>query len=175
MHKRAILLRAVNVGGTAKLPMAELRDIAAELGASHIGTYIASGNLVAVVPGEPGRFDRLLEREIEQRYGFFREAISRSHSDLREALDAYPFEVVEKRFSYVVFLSVEPTAQAVESARELPTGADVWQVRGRDLYVQYANGAGKEQVSLVALLRRLGVAGTGRNLATVSKLRDLTQ
>ncbi len=40
------LLRAVNVGGTSKLPMAELRAIAEELGFINPRTYIASGNLV---------------------------------------------------------------------------------------------------------------------------------
>ncbi|MEO6604401.1 MAG: DUF1697 domain-containing protein, partial [Aeromicrobium sp.] len=50
MATRIILLRAVNVGG-AQLPMARLREIAEELGASDASTYIASGNLIADVPG----------------------------------------------------------------------------------------------------------------------------
>ena len=40
---RIILFRAVNVGGTAKLPMAELRELAAELGATDVQTHIQSG------------------------------------------------------------------------------------------------------------------------------------
>ena len=40
------LLRAVNVGGTSKLPMAELKQIAEELGFGCPRTYIASGNLL---------------------------------------------------------------------------------------------------------------------------------
>ena len=36
------LFRAVNVGGIAKLPMADLRALAAELGATDVRTYIAS-------------------------------------------------------------------------------------------------------------------------------------
>lgn len=45
MSRRVHLLRAVNVGG-AKLPMAELREVASALGATNAGTYIASGNLL---------------------------------------------------------------------------------------------------------------------------------
>jgi uncharacterized protein (DUF1697 family) len=40
------LLRAVNVGGTGKFPMANLKALFAELGYRRIETYIASGNVV---------------------------------------------------------------------------------------------------------------------------------
>ena len=40
------LLRAVNVGGTGKLPMSELKTMCEELGFSAVRTYIASGNVV---------------------------------------------------------------------------------------------------------------------------------
>jgi uncharacterized protein (DUF1697 family) len=40
------LLRAVNVGGTGKLPMSELKDICEKLGFESVRTYIASGNVV---------------------------------------------------------------------------------------------------------------------------------
>ena len=52
MSGRIHLLRAVNVGG-AKLPMAELREVAASLGATDVRTYIASGNLICDPPGDP--------------------------------------------------------------------------------------------------------------------------
>ena len=40
------LLRAVNVGGTGKLPMSELKAMCEELGFADVRTYIASGNVV---------------------------------------------------------------------------------------------------------------------------------
>ena len=40
------LLRAVNVGGTGKLPMSDLKAICEELGFGTVRTYIASGNVV---------------------------------------------------------------------------------------------------------------------------------
>ena len=70
-------LRAVNVGG-ATLPMARLKAIATDLGATDVSTYIASGNLLCTPPGKPADFDRALEQAIEAEFGFFREAISRT-------------------------------------------------------------------------------------------------
>jgi hypothetical protein len=40
------LLRAVNVGGTGKLPMADLKAICSDAGFIQVQTYIASGNVV---------------------------------------------------------------------------------------------------------------------------------
>ena len=40
------LLRAVNVGGTGKLPMTDLQAMCRDAGFTKIRTYIASGNVV---------------------------------------------------------------------------------------------------------------------------------
>jgi Protein of unknown function (DUF1697) len=46
MTKYIALLRAVNVGGTGKLPMSELKAICRGAGFARVETYIASGNVV---------------------------------------------------------------------------------------------------------------------------------
>ncbi len=168
-ERRVILLRAVNVGG-AKLPMADLKAIAEDLGATGTSTYIASGNLIATIHGDPAKFDRALEKAIESRFGYFREAISRTPKQLADALAAHPFEVIEARFSYVSFLLGRPTASAIEKAKSVPAGDDVWEVVGDDLHLRYANGAGQEQLRTAALMKALGVPGTARNLNTVKAL-----
>ena len=68
MATRVLLLRAVNVGG-ATLPMADLRALLTGLGASRVRTYIASGNAVLEVPGDPAAFDREVEDAIERASG----------------------------------------------------------------------------------------------------------
>src|SRR5271154_6245386 len=42
------LLRAINVGGTGKLPMRELKQACEAAGLKQVSTYIASGNIVFV-------------------------------------------------------------------------------------------------------------------------------
>ncbi len=169
MAARIHLIRAVNVGG-ATLPMAELREIAAGLGATDVSTYIASGNLLCAPPGELAEFDRALERALQERYGWFREVISRTPGQLRAALDAHPFEVLEPRFSYVTFLLREPTAEAIARAEAFETGEDRWAVIGREMHIRYAGGAGRPQMKDASIARALGVPGTARNLNTVAKL-----
>lgn len=49
-HRTALFLRAVNVGGTGKLPMADLRVALAGAGCTDVATYIQSGNAVMTLP-----------------------------------------------------------------------------------------------------------------------------
>jgi uncharacterized protein (DUF1697 family) len=172
MPTRIVLLRAVNVG-PAQLPMADLRAIAADLGATDVRTYIASGNLIADVPGDPDVFDRALEQAVDQRFGFVRDVVSRTPAQVQAALDAHPFEVVEPKYSYVSFLTGEPTAAAIEKARTHETHDDRWEVIGTEMHIRYAEGAGRPQMKTETINRALGVAGTARNLRTVAKLIEL--
>lgn len=172
MAQRVVFIRAVNVGG-AKLPMAELRELAEDLGATDVSTYIASGNLLCTPKGAAAKFDRALEKAIEGKYGYSREVISRTPTQLRAALDAHPFDVVEDRFSYVYFLTGKPTAKAVKAFEDTAFADAEVKVIGEDLHVRYRDGAGRSDLDAKAIAKALGVQGTGRNLKTVGKLIDL--
>lgn len=166
-----MLLRAVNVGG-ATLPMAELRSIAQELGATNVSTYIASGNLL--VDTDDPAFDTRLEQTIEQRFGFFREAISRSPGQLQAALDAHPFAVeTDAKFHHVYFLLAEPTPDQIDAllSRGLPESLAVI---GRDLHIAYPDGVAGSKLTPALIAKTLGSPGTGRNLHTIAKLIELT-
>lgn len=174
--KRIIWLRAVNVGG-AKLPMAELRELVTDLGATGVQTYIQSGNVVCVPPGDPIDFDRAVEHAIKERYGFFRESISRTPTEVRGALDAYPFDAndvagMPKR-AYISFLLRAPNADAIAKAQTFATGPDAWQIIGRELHIFHADGAGKPAMKIASILRAIEVPATARNLATIRAVIDL--
>lgn len=173
MATRIVLIRAVNVGG-AKLPMAELRELATDLGATEVSTYIASGNLLCSPPPGPATFDRALEAAISERYGFFREVISRSPQELAAALAAHPFDVVEAKYSYVYCLTGKPTPSAVAEFEKRTFSDDRFQVIGDNLHIRYGAGAGVSKLTAPVIAKGLGVQGTGRNLRTVQKLIELT-
>lgn len=172
MSTRIILVRAVNVGG-ATLPMAQFRAMLTELGATEVRTYIASGNAVVDLEGDPVAFDRAVEAAIHDRFGFSREVLSRTPAQLRESLAAHPFEVVDAARSYIAFLSATPESNTVDAAADLPTGPDRWALSGRELHLCFADGMGRATLNLDRLLKTLGVAGTARNLRTVQALIDL--
>ena len=172
MSSHVVLLRAVNVGG-AKLPMAELRELAADLGARDVSTFIASGNLLCTPPKDVTGFAAKLEQAIEKKYGFFRECIVRTAVQLKSARKNYPFEVDDPKNGHIVFLLDKPTKAAVEKARELETGKDRWEIIGREMHIRYDHGAGRSDMNGPAIGKALGVPGTSRNLRTIDKLIEL--
>ena len=50
MPRYVALLRGINVGGRNKVPMADLRRVAASLGHTEVATYIQRGNVVFTSP-----------------------------------------------------------------------------------------------------------------------------
>jgi uncharacterized protein (DUF1697 family) len=168
-----VLLRAVNVGG-AKLPMAELRELATDLGATEVSTFIASGNLICQPPKDVKAFGSALEKAIEAKYGFYRECIIRTLAELKEARENYPFDVDDPKNGHIVFLLDRPTKAAIEKAREIETGADRWEVIGREWHIRYDHGAGRSDMKTAAIQKALGVPGTSRNLRTVDQLIELS-
>ena len=172
MSLHVVLLRAVNVGG-AKLPMAELRELATGLGATDVSTFIASGNLICKPPKDVTAFGTALEKAIEKKYGFFRECITRTAAELKEARTNYPFDVDDPKNGHIVFLLDTPTKAAIAKARDIETGSDHWEVVGREWHIRYDHGAGRSDMKTAAIGKALGVPGTSRNLRTVEKLIEL--
>lgn len=171
--RRVVLLRAVNVGG-ARLPMARLRAIATDLGARDVSTHIASGNLLCDVD-EPEAFDRALECAIEEEFGFFREAISRSVTELEDAVAAHPFPIAEPRTAHHVYFLLrapEPGQVAALLDRGLP---ERLAVIDRDLHIRYADGVAHTKLTPTLIARTLGCHGTGRNINTVERLITLAR
>lgn len=129
--------------------------------------------MLCTPPGPVEEFDLALQAAVQAQFGFFREVISRSREEVAAALAAHPFEEIDPRFSYISFLQSAPRRASVEAAARLETGEDRWQVRGREMHLRYAHGAGAAQMKEPAISRTLGVAGTARNLNTVRKLITL--
>ncbi|MGZ2482611.1 uncharacterized protein (DUF1697 family) [Rhizobium pisi] len=59
------LLRAINVGGTGALPMAELKAICEGLGFSEVKTYIQSGNVLF----RSGETEKTVEERLDKALG----------------------------------------------------------------------------------------------------------
>ena len=71
------LLRAVNVGGTGRVPMADLRVLLGDLGYREVATYIQSGNVVLTAPAGLSDADlaAAIEAAIAERMGVRTRAI----------------------------------------------------------------------------------------------------
>lgn len=160
------LLRAVNVGGTGKLPMAELKSLCEAAGFTQVQTYIASGNVVFDSGKSAAQVKALLETALEQYAGKPVAVLVRTAADMRSVLDSNPFPHGAPNRVMAIFLDQPPAADALD---KLPGRKDEDLALGnREIYVHYGSGMGASKLRIPA-----GEAGTARNMNTVAKLAEM--
>lgn len=173
-----LLLRAVNVGGTNRVPMAELRTLLNEHGGfGAVTTYIASGNVICDTPADAAAACAEVRTLIHDAFGVDTPVILRAHDDLMRALEANPFpDAAQDKMLHAMFLEGEPLPTAIETLTPRLQPGERIALRGTDLWIDYgAGGVQSTKLTRPVLDRALGVAGTARNLLTVRKLADLTK
>jgi uncharacterized protein (DUF1697 family) len=163
------LLRAVNVGGTSKLPMVDLKCIAEEIGFESPRTYIASGNLVfASAKGEAAVRKLLMER-LAAHMGKTVLVMIRTAAEMAAIVRANPFNDAPGRRVLVTFLSEAPPKDALGQARGLD--GERLALGKREIYVDYCGTLlGRSKLAIPAAAQ-----GTARNMNTVAKLAELAR
>jgi uncharacterized protein (DUF1697 family) len=169
------LLRAVNVGGTGKLPMATLRDLATGLGYGEVATLLASGNVVLTAGADARTVSRELTEALSREAGLTTDVIARSRDDLADvvAADVLGDVADDPAKRLVCFLSGAPDPDAVARLDPDEFAPERWAVRGRELTLWCPDGAGRSKLATTNWSRRLGVVMTGRNWRTVTRLLAL--
>ncbi|MBY5789105.1 DUF1697 domain-containing protein [Rhizobium leguminosarum] len=160
------LLRAVNVGGTGSLPMAELKAICEGLGFSDVKTYIQSGNVLFRSDEAEKVVEERLDDALGKMMGKRPGVMVRSRKELDGIVADAPFPDAKPNFLLVYFLPEKPPGAALEKM-VAPDGEEA-KLAGREIYVHYPNGSGRSKLKLPALK-----PGTSRNLNTVRKLADM--
>jgi uncharacterized protein (DUF1697 family) len=85
------LLRAVNVGGTGKLAMADLRRLCEAAGFEDVRTYIASGNVVFGARGTTAEIKGALEQVLAAHAGRRIRVAVRTAAEMQAVAAANPF------------------------------------------------------------------------------------
>ena len=160
------LLRAVNVGGTGKLPMTELRRMCEELGFDDVRTYIASGNVIFASSAVAAQVKSRLEARLATYAGQRIPVVVRTGDEMREVELRNPFPTADPKSTVAVFLDEAPAATALDDIR----GRTVEEVRlgKREIYIAYHGGMARSRLKVVA-----AQSGTARNMNTVATLARL--
>ena len=161
------LLRAVNVGGAGKLPMAELKAMCEAIGFLRVQTYIASGNVVFESSKSAKPVKQTLEASLEAYAGKRVAVVVRTAAEMKSILDSNPFPEREGNRTVAIFLDDVPSADALKHA----TGVVNEEMRlgNREIYVHYGDGVGTSKLKIPAAKK-----GTARNLNTIAKLVEIS-
>jgi uncharacterized protein (DUF1697 family) len=159
------LLRAVNVGGTGKLPMADLRAMAEKAGFAKVRTYIASGNLVFESDSEERAVKAALETALEAHAGKPVGVVVRTGDEMAAIVAANPFPDAPANRTVAIFLDTPPPPDILAGvsgcqSEEIAPGL-------REIYVHYPEGQGASKLKIPTAR-----TGTARNLNTVATLAE---
>lgn len=167
------LLRGINVGGHRKVPMAELRGVATDLGFADVQSYIQSGNLVFTTTGKAAAIEAALEQAVEQHFGFPVDIVVRTQQQWQDCMADNPFAATSGKEPNLVMLALSkrPLAKACggQLQERATAGEQVRQVGGA-LWIHYAKGVGKSKLTPALLDRLAGSPVTARNWNTVQQL-----
>jgi uncharacterized protein (DUF1697 family) len=167
MTKYIALLRAVNVGGTGRLAMADLKSICARAGFGRIETYIASGNVVFESRESASRVQSELESRLRDHARRPMRVFIRTAQEMQEILSGNPFSDAEPRSTYVFFLGSRPPPGA--TANVLHRVDEELRAGRREIYVRYPLGMGRSKLVIPA-----AKDGTARNMNTIARLASMS-
>lgn len=166
MTRYVALLRAVNVGGTGKLPMADLRSMCSDAGFARVETYIASGNVVFESHAAAPKVKSELEARLLAYVGKPVGVALRTAPEMVAILEANPFPDAEPKHTYVIFLDKRPPRDALDHA--VGRRDEEMRLGDREIFVHYGSGMGRSKLGIPAAR-----TGTARNMNTVAKLAEI--
>ena len=160
----AALLRAVNVGGTGKLPMAELKSLCEGLGFERVQTYIASGNVVFASDRTEAEVREAIEAALFKQFGKQFGVMVRSAAELAELIAGNPWP--DRPGNRVVAIVIDGPLSLDGMAGQRDETIELGR---RAIYVDYHDGMADSRLRIPA-----AKLGTARNMNTVTKLASMT-
>ena len=166
MTSYVAMLRAVNVSGTGKLPMAELKAIGEGCGFLNVRTFIASGNLLFESDLDEAEVAQRVAGKVETFFGKPVPVFVRSAAEMAAVVANNPFNDDKPSRVMAHFIADTPTAAMLAEARDV--AGERMAIGPRMIYVSYGEGIGKTKLKLPAVKQ-----GTARNLNSVARMAEL--
>ncbi|WP_430409826.1 DUF1697 domain-containing protein [Kordia sp.] len=166
------ILRGINVSGSRKLPMAELRTLLSELGLTEVQTYIQSGN--AVFESEEKNQEKLgsqIAEAIKNQYDYEVPVLVKTIAQWKTAMANNPFTEADISKQAITFLATTPE----ETTIEIDSKEDRFQIINSEVYLYCPNGFGRSKLTNNLFERKLNTQATTRNWKTIYKLLHLAE
>lgn len=166
MTAYVVLIRAVNVSGTGKLPKEELKAMGEACGFGNARTFINSGNLLFTSDLAENEVKRQVEERLADYFGKPVPAYVRNAGEMAEAVQRNPFADDKPSRVMAHFIDNDPTQAMLSEARDVQD--ERLALGPRLIYVSYGEGIGKSKLKLPAVKQ-----GTARNMNSVARMAEL--
>lgn len=164
------LLRGVNVGGVTVKSQA-LADVFRGLGFSDVKTVLASGNVLFSGSGSRTEQTTAIEKALSAAFGYTARVILTDQATVRQIVEAYPFDEIDDRQPYVVFVSEPGDIRSLaDQAVDLDESIERVQAGDGVLYWEVKKGLSTDSTFSKRTAKSTPVLTTTRNLRTLRKL-----
>src|SRR5687767_7528721 len=149
MQTYIALIRGINVGGTARLPMTELTPLLETLGCAGVRTYIQSGNAVFHhSTKDASGLATKLTAAIAKTHGFTPRVLVLTDHELARAAAANPYKEASKdpKSVHLFFLAARPEKADMKGLEALKTKTERFALKGSVFYLHTPDGFGRSKL-----------------------------
>ena len=165
------LLRAVNVGGVNKLPMADLRDLLQAMGCQGARTYIQSGNAVFRSDKTAPVLGAGIADAIHRRFGFRPPVLMLTRAALAGAVAGTPWREAEPDKVHLFFMDRDLPRATGDFLKSLAAPGEGYRWQGRTVWLHLPDGLARSR--LARRVMDLPIDVTARNLRSATAILAL--
>lgn len=176
MTKYVALLRGINVGGKASVPMKELCVVCRRLGWENVTTYLRTGNVVFDTSLKAAQLEEALEYGITKEFGLSVPVIIKSGNNFSVYLSNVPFSLeLQNDPSHVImyFSKSTPAISEVDALLSKASAGESVIQKGDTIWIYYPKGIARSKITPAVIDRSIGSPATGRNWNTLIKIQAL--
>jgi uncharacterized protein (DUF1697 family) len=166
MTNYAAFLRAVNVAGTGKLPMADLRAMGEACGFAEVRTFIASGNLLFASDRSEAEVKAALQEKLAAYAGKPVPVLVRTSAEIAAIIASNPFPDAHRSRHLVYFRDAPYPSDIIAQCRDI--NGERLALIGRELHVDYGAGIRFTKLKIPGKMEH-----TARSINTVTRLSKL--
>ena len=177
METYIALFRGVNVGGSHKLPMKELKLLLERNGCCDVQTYIQSGNAIfRSAVSDVERLAKQISVAVSKSHGFAPQVLLLTRADLEKAAAANPFPEAREhpQSVHLFFLTESPAKADLKGCEAIKAKTERFALKGNVFYLHTPDGFGSSKLAQRAE-KLLAVPSTARNWRTVTTLVDMAK
>lgn len=170
------ILRGINVSGSNKLKMDDLKATLRNHGFEGVSTYIQSGNIrFEYSTKSSASLAKEIREIIKNEFEYEVPVIVMQSTELEEVVAQNPFlnQGADESFLHVTFLDSLPAREDLDKLENIQTGEDQFVVYQHWIYLFCPNGYGRTKLTNNFFENKLRLSATTRNWKTLLKLREM--
>ena len=172
------MLRGINVSGSKKIKMVELKSLYEKLKFKEVQTFIQSGNVIFKSSKSETTIIKTIYDGLKKEWNYDVTIILKTPTELKNIIAKNPFlkgHDVNVKNLYFTFLESTPDKTLLTAIKDFTSNNDEFVIKGKEVYVLCPDGYGTTKLHNNFFERKLKVGATTRNWNSLNKMYLLSK